>query len=332
MESDEDSQASQDSMIVHDVKDSGAAEAEVYSNREGNIESGTSATEFQADWVPPWRIKAGRVPAVQSKATVSEEPWRQPASMESEAHNFSEPIPANNYSDYNSDKEAPNFNESLPLPANSCSSGRIEDSLITDSSQKLERVPESSRKQDSLSSVAQNQPWMKRFGSKEDLLKPHAPTPWISEGKTISDTDDNQPAKGVQNWPFESDSHNTAPMSDGQQSTGLIKTGDGEFSTGLTGRGSPGGESLSSMNSAEERLEAEIMDRLEKEAQEEEAAERRRFDVLNDEMNDSNILGSSNASSLPVEQVATSLHTRVVNVFISSGRFRISQRSGCILH
>ena len=349
MESDEDSQASQDSMIVHDVRDSVADEAELCSNRERNVESGTSATEFQADWVPPWRIKAGRVPANQSKATVSEEPWRQPASIELEAHNFNEPLPANNYSDYNSDKEAPNFNESVPLPANSYSSGRMEDSLITDSSQKLERAPESSRKQDS---AAQNQPWLKRFGSKEDLLKPHAPTPWRSEGKTINDTDDNQPAKGVQNWPFESDNHNTAPVSDGHQSTGLIKTSDGhqsagliktsdghqstgliktsdgELSTGLTGRGSPGGESLSSMNSAEERLEAEIMDRLEKEAQEEEAAERRRFDALNDEMNDSNVLGSSNASSLAVEQVATSIHTRVVNVFISSGRFRISQISG----
>ena len=114
-------------------------------------------------------------------------------------------------------------------------------------------------------------------------------------------------------------------MSDGQQSTGLIKTSDGELSVGLTGRGSPGGGSLSSMNSAEERLEAEIMDRLEKEALEEEAAERRHLDVLSDEMNDSNILGSSNGSSLAVEQVVTSIHTRVVNTFISSGGSRISQ-------
>ena len=334
VESDEDSQASQDSMIVHDVQDSGAAEAKLCSNQERNVESGTSATEFQADWVPPWRIKSGRVAANQSKATVPEEPWRQPASMELEAHNFGEslPVPASNYSDYSSDREAPNFNEPVPLPTNGYSSDRIEDSLKTDSSQKLKSVPESSRKQDSVNSAAQNQPWMKRFGSKEDLLKPHAPTPWRSEGKTISDTDDNRPAKGVQNWPFEPDNHNTAPMSDGLHSTGLIEISDGEFSTGLTGRGSPGGESLSSMNSAEERLEAEIMDRLEKEAQEEEAAERRRFDVLNDEMNDSNILGSSNASSLAVEQVVTCLHTRVVNVFIGSGRFRISQRNGCILH
>ena len=326
MESDEDSQASQDSMIVHDVQDSGGAEP----NRQRNVESATSATEFQADWVPPWRIKAGRAPVDQSKASVSEEPRRQPVPMELEAHNFSEslPQPSNNYNDYNSDKEAPNFSESLPLPANNYGSDRIEDSLITDSSQKLERVPESSRKQDSLSSTAPNQPWSKRFGSKEDLLKPHAPTPWRSEAKTTSDTDDKPPEQGVQSWPFESDNHNTAPMSDGQQSTGLMKPSDGELGVGLTGRRSPGGESLSSMNSAEERLEAEIMDRLEKEAREEEAAERRHLDVLNDEMNDSNILGSSNGSSLAVEQVVTSIHTRVINTFISSGGSRISQRSG----
>ena len=174
VESDEDSQASQDSMIVHDMQDSFATEP----NGQRNVESATSATEFQADWVPPWRIKAGRVPADQSKATVSEEPRRQPVPMKLEEPNFSEslPQPSNNY---NSDKEGPNFSESLPPPTNSYDSDRIE-----------ERVPDSSRNQDSLSSAAQNQPWSKRFASKEDLLKPHAPTPWRSEAKTISDTDD----------------------------------------------------------------------------------------------------------------------------------------------
>ena len=272
MESDEDSQASQDSMIVHEVQDAGSAGAEIHNSQQRPSEPKQVTTEFQADWVPPWRIKAGRVPASQAKNTHSEESLNKPASTESEVPSFSQPQPlaGESYSDFSSDK--------------------MEDSMITHSSFKVEATPESTQKEESDKIASVNQPWMKRFGSKEDLLKPHAPIPWKS--------DNNQTSQENRNWHGGPGSH--------------TPTEDEQKGTGLSGRKSPSAESSSSMNSAEERLEAEIMDRLEQEAQEEEAAERRHLDTITDEMNDSKSVGSSNANSFSFEQVLTSAPTSLV--------------------
>ncbi len=80
VESDVESQGSQDSMIIHDTPDdlepSDSVDTEDY--QDGDIIAGlvpqTDSTHsqpdlpqpdtgtYQADWVPPWRIKSGRVP------------------------------------------------------------------------------------------------------------------------------------------------------------------------------------------------------------------------------------------------------------------------------
>ena len=295
VESDEDSQASQDSMIVHDVQDSATPDSEISTEQQKTVEPATNTAEFQADWVPPWRIKAGRVPAPPAKAADSEEPtppWRQPTSLEPTAPWRKPPAtePA-----------------SLPEQTDSFSDYNSKNLYTVTSSAKKNENDSTEKTPQFLDSSNASQPWLKRFGSKEDLLKPHAPKPWRSEEPGATNSDDNRLTK-----------HSPVPVSDGQQSMGLTRSdgqeslglmrrSDGEFSTGLTGRISPGAESLSSINSAEERLEAEIMDRLEKEALDEEAAERRHLDVLADEMNDSNLMESSNASSIPIEQVARNI-------------------------
>ena len=291
MESDEDSQASQDSMIVHDVQDGATPDSETYTGQQRTEQPTTNTTEFGAEWVPPWRIKAGRVPAPQSNPVSEQEPvtswrqpttdesavpWRRPAATEPVSSNFNQSVPEQTSSnDYNS--ERPDYSYTMA-------------SLEKKNENDLpEKTPEF------LATSKTSLPWSKNFGSKEDLLKPHAPIPWKSPDQSAADSD-GQLSTGL------------VPRS-GKQS--LMGRSDGQRSLGLTGRDSPGAESLSSMNSTEERLEAEIMDRLEKEAQEEEAAEKRHLDVLADEMNDSNLMESSNASSIPVEQVVRN----IVNIF-----------------
>lgn len=286
VESDEDSQASQDSMIIHDTT---PPEPEVDPNRRQNTvpESVANSTEFQADWVPPWRIKAGRVPS-RSRASVSTEPVRSSAEEDAQITHprVNQSVPENTHSS-NTKPEVNSFPpEVITLD--------VKNTELPADIGKETIFPEPEAPSDN------KLLWTKRFGSKDDLLKPHAPIPWRGH----SDTEDNGwRSVGIKNSDklklvtdgSKSDSENWRPSSsvnnssveysslnDGQRSVGISERSDGVKSTGLAGRESP--DSVSSMTSADEKLEAEIMDRLEREALEEEQETERKLGLTTNEV------------------------------------------------
>ncbi len=341
-DSDEDSQASQDSMIVHDdasppePRNEHPSASQTFESQ--NAQTNGTSPEFQADWVPPWRIKSGRVPAARAAAAT-------------EAPHGSAPLPVKSHSlpdhtrslDDQTSARTPVSPEQQPLTTRSAVTLETDHSLkepYWTRSADLDRTPnipassntfltKSADFEQKAASFASNDsfvtksadfessretppstnstklPWHKRFGSGDDLLKPHAPIPWRGH----SDAEDNGPKSLPNTWrkpdtgtttPLEpwltpsvsSDSwrgkdvspretqngvaessgwRSASAMSDGAASAGLLDRvrSDGERSVGLGGRSSSPGSDAS----ADERLEAQIMDQLEREAEREQRGE-----------------------------------------------------------